>query len=94
MLDSDTVHHAINREAGSSVAGRMGNVCRLSKANKLMVDAEPIVVAVFSPFFKTGRVITRERLRPAWFIDVFVDMPLEVCEAPIPGTAAKRRAET
>jgi len=94
-LDGDNLRHGLNGDLGFSAADRTENVRRVAEVARLVADAGIVaVVPLISPF-RAGREHAR-RLHEAaglTFLEVFVDAPLEVCEARDPkGLYAKARA--
>jgi bifunctional enzyme CysN/CysC len=94
-LDGDNLRHGLNGDLGFSAADRVENVRRVAEVARLFADAGVVaVVPVISPY-RAGREQAR-RLHDAaglTFVEVFVDAPLEVCEARDPkGLYAKARA--
>jgi bifunctional enzyme CysN/CysC len=81
MLDGDNVRHGLNRDLGFTDADRVENIRRVSEVARLMVDAGLIVIVSFISPFRSERQMARGMVRPGEFIEVFVDAPLEVCEA-------------
>jgi bifunctional enzyme CysN/CysC len=69
------------------------NIRRVAEVAKLMVDAGLIVLVSFISPFRGERRMARELFAPGEFHEVFVDTPLEVCEArDVKGLYAKARA--
>ncbi|MSO78575.1 MAG: adenylyl-sulfate kinase [Acidimicrobiia bacterium] len=94
-LDGDNLRHGLNGDLGFSAADRTENVRRVAEVARLFADAGIVaVVPLISPY-RAGREHAR-RLHDAAglpFLEVFVDVPLEVCEARDPkGLYAKARA--
>jgi len=82
-LDGDNLRHGLNGDLGFSPEDRAENVRRAAEVARLFADAGMVsLVPVISPY-RAGR----ERARAAHemadlvFVEVFVDTPLEVCEA-------------
>lgn len=95
VLDGDNLRHGLNSDLGFGAADRSENVRRVGEVARLMADAGLVVlVPVISPF-AADRKMVREAHQQAGlgFIEVFVDAPLEVCEARDPkGLYARARA--
>jgi bifunctional enzyme CysN/CysC len=95
LLDGDNLRHGLNADLGFGVEHRAENVRRVGEVAKLFSDAGVIaVVSLVSPY-KADRDMVRASHEAAGlaFIEVFVDTPLEVCEARDPkGLYAKARA--
>jgi len=81
LLDGDNVRHALNRDLGFSDHDRKENIRRIGEVCKLFVDAGVIVLSAFISPFKEDRDGVRGLVGFGEFIEVFVDTPLEVCEA-------------
>ena len=94
-LDGDNLRHGLNGDLGFSAEARAENVRRVAEVARLFADAGVVaLVPVISPY-RAGRDHAR-RLHEAaglTFVEVFVDAPLEVCEARDPkGLYVKARA--
>lgn len=93
LLDGDNVRHGLCGDLGFSDKDRVENIRRISEVVKLFVDAGQIVVTAFISPFKADRAFCRELLEDNEFVEVFVDVPLEVCEQRDPkGLYKKARA--
>ena len=92
-LDGDNVRHGLSRDLGFTDEDRVENIRRVSEVAKLMVDAGLIVLVSFISPFRSERRTARELMEPGEFLEIFVDAPLEVCEARDPkGLYRKARA--
>jgi bifunctional enzyme CysN/CysC len=93
MLDGDNVRHGLNKDLGFTDVDRVENIRRVAEAARLFVDAGLIVMVSFISPFRSERRMARELVGDGEFIEVFVDTPLEVCEARDPkGLYRKARA--
>ena len=93
LLDGDNVRHGLNKDLGFTDQDRVENIRRVAEVAKLMVDAGLIVLTSFISPFRAERQMAREMLEQGEFVEVFVDTPLEVCEARDPkGLYKKARA--
>ncbi|MDR3372199.1 MAG: sulfate adenylyltransferase subunit CysN [Ancalomicrobiaceae bacterium] len=81
LLDGDNVRHGLNRDLGFTDADRVENIRRVGEVAKLMTDAGLIVLVSFISPFRAERQMARDLMKPGDFAEVFVDTPLEVCEA-------------
>jgi bifunctional enzyme CysN/CysC len=81
LLDGDNVRHGLNRDLGFTEADRVENIRRVAEVAKLMVDAGLIVITAFISPFRAERRLARSLLGEGEFIEVFVDVPLEVAES-------------
>ena len=92
LLDGDNVRHGLNRDLGFTDTDRVENIRRVAEVAKLMVDAGLIVITSFISPFSAERQLARNLLEPGEFIEVFVDVPLEVAESrDVKGLYAKAR---
>jgi bifunctional enzyme CysN/CysC len=95
LLDGDNLRHGLNADLGFSEADRTENIRRVGEVARLFADAGVVaLVPVISPY-RADRDRVRDIHAAAGlrFVEVFVDTPLEVCEARDPkGLYAKARA--
>jgi adenylylsulfate kinase len=93
LLDGDNIRHGLSRDLGFSDADRVENIRRIGEVAKLMLDAGLIVMAAFISPFRSDRDMVRAMLEPGEFIELYLDVPLEVCEQRDPkGMYKKARA--
>ena len=94
-LDGDNLRHGLNGDLGFTAADRSENIRRVGEVARLFSDAGLVVVVpVISPY-RAGREHARRihDLAGLPFVEVFVDTPIEVCEArDVKGLYAKARA--
>lgn len=81
VLDGDNVRHGLNRDLGFTDADRIENIRRVAEVARLMVDAGLLVIVSFISPFRSEREAARNLMGEDEFLEVFVDAPLEVCEA-------------
>jgi bifunctional enzyme CysN/CysC len=81
VLDGDNVRHGLNRDLGFTDADRVENIRRVAEVSKLMVDAGLLVLVSFISPFRSERDAARSLMGEGEFLEVFVDAPLDVCEA-------------
>ena len=81
LLDGDNVRHGLTKDLGFTDYDRVENIRRVAEVAKLMVDAGLIVITAFISPFKAEREMARELLGEGEFIEIFVNTPLDVCEA-------------
>ena len=82
VLDGDNLRLGLNADLGFGEADRVENVRRVGEVARLMAEAGVVVlVALISPF-RAGRDAARAAHAAAGvgFHEVFVDVPLAVCE--------------
>jgi len=94
-LDGDNLRHGLNGDLGFSAADRVENVRRVAEVARLFADAGIVaLVPVISPY-RAGRTHARQLHQDAGltFLEVFVDAPIDICEARDPkGLYARARA--
>jgi bifunctional enzyme CysN/CysC len=92
VLDGDNIRHGLNSNLGFSPEDRVENIRRVSEVAKLMADAGAVVITAFISPYRLDRRRAREIALEgsAEFIEVFVDAPLEVCEARDPKSLYKK----
>ena len=92
LLDGDNFRHGLNKDLGFTDADRVENIRRVAEVARLMADSGLIVMTAFISPFRRERRMAREIVGDIDFIEVFVDAPLETCEARDPkGMYAKAR---
>lgn len=93
ILDGDNVRHGLCKDLGFTKADRVENMRRVTEVAKLMTDAGLIVLVTFISPFRDERNRARKSFEDGEFVEIFVDTPLEICEArDIKGLYAKARA--
>ena len=93
ILDGDNVRAGLNKDLDFTEKGRIENIRRIGEVSKLFVDAGIVTLTAFVSPFKSDRQTVRELVGEDNFIEVFVDCPLEVCEArDVKGLYKKARA--
>ncbi|TYG40490.1 hypothetical protein ES288_D12G097000v1 [Gossypium darwinii] len=81
ILDGDNVRHGLNRDLSFKAEDRAENIRRIGEVAKLFADAGIICIAsVLSPYRK-DRDACRSLLPEGDFIEVFMNVPLQICEA-------------
>lgn len=81
LLDGDNVRHGLNRDLGFTDADRVENIRRVAEVAKLMADAGLIVLTAFISPFRSERQLARELMDDGEFVEVHIDVPLEVAES-------------
>jgi adenylylsulfate kinase len=78
---------------GFSAQDREENIRRIGAVSKLFADAGVIAITAFISPYRVDRDRVRATLDPGDFVEIFVDAPIEVCEARDPkGLYKKARA--
>lgn len=94
-LDGDNIRMGINKNLGFSEEDRAENIRRIGEISKLFVDTGVIALSSFVSPYRRDRDNVRELHKASGmdFIEVFVDVPLEVAEERDPkGLYKKARA--
>lgn len=100
-LDGDNVRFGLNKDLGFSEADRNENIRRIGEVAKLFADSATIAITSFISPYRADRDLARQLHvqtnqggdEPIPFIEVFVDVPLEVAEQRDPkGLYKKARA--
>ncbi len=92
VLDGDTFRQGLCEDLGYSEEDRRENVRRAAHVAKIMADEGFTVITAFISPFAELRDLARGIIGPSRFKEVFVDCPLEVCEArDVKGLYAKAR---
>lgn len=81
ILDGDNVRHGLNRNLSFGAEDRAENIRRVGEVAKLFADAGVICIASLISPYRKDRDACRALLSEGEFIEVFMDMPLRVCEA-------------
>lgn len=81
LLDGDNVRQGLCRDLGFSEKERRENIRRAGQVAKLMADAGLLVLAAFISPHRAQRQMVREMFDEGRFIEVFVDTPIEICQA-------------
>jgi adenylylsulfate kinase len=92
VLDGDNIRHGLCADLGFGDADRSENIRRIGHVAALFADAGIITLTAFISPFRGDRQQVRD-IVGGDFVEVFVDAPLEVCEARDPkGLYRKARA--
>ncbi|KAG2724151.1 hypothetical protein I3760_01G004800 [Carya illinoinensis] len=81
ILDGDNVRHGLNNDLSFKAEDRAENIRRIGEVAKLFADAGIICIASLISPFRKDRDACRALLPEGDFIEAFLDVPLEVCEA-------------
>ena len=93
VLDGDNVRHGINSDLGFSREDREENIRRVAELAKLLTSKGIITIASFISPYRSDRSHARSLHDNGDFVEVFIDCPLDVCEARDPkGLYKKARA--
>jgi len=93
VLDGDNMRHGLCSALGFSPEDRKENIRRIGEVAKLFADAGFICITAFISPYRSDRELARRIAPPGRFIEVYLDIPLEICERRDPkGLYAKARA--
>jgi adenylylsulfate kinase len=95
VLDGDNVRHGLNKNLGFNAQDREENIRRIGEVAKLLADAGVIVITSFISPYRQDRDRVRAMHRDAGlrFIEIYMDVPIAVCETRDPkGLYKKARA--
>lgn len=81
VLDGDNLRLGLNRDLGFTPEDRRENIRRIGEVSRLFVQSGLIVITAFISPFRADRRAVRSLVAPGEFIEIFMDTPLEVCEA-------------
>ncbi|CAA6659098.1 unnamed protein product [Spirodela intermedia] len=77
ILDGDNLRHGLNKDLGFKAEDRAENIRRVGEVAKLFADAGLIcITSLISPYRRD-----REACRALFLMQIFMNMPLELCEA-------------
>ncbi|KAH9887793.1 Adenylylsulfate kinase-domain-containing protein [Xylariomycetidae sp. FL2044] len=99
-LDGDNVRFGLNKDLGFSEKDRNENIRRIGEVAKLFADSSTIAITSFISPFRADRQLARDLHatvsggdEPIPFVEVYVDVPIEVAEQRDPkGLYKKARA--
>ncbi|WP_244536955.1 adenylyl-sulfate kinase [Methylobacterium brachiatum] len=81
VLDGDNLRLGLNRDLGFTATDRSENIRRAAETARLMGEAGLVtIVSLISPF-RAERQAARAIAGDIPFVEVFIDTPLDVCEA-------------
>ncbi|KAF2472129.1 adenylyl sulfate kinase [Lindgomyces ingoldianus] len=102
-LDGDNVRFGLNKDLGFSEKDRNENIRRIAEVAKLFADSATIAITSFISPYRVDRAIARDlhaaanaahpEDEPLPFIEVFVDIPLEIAEQRDPKGLYKKARE-
>ncbi|CAF1706724.1 unnamed protein product [Brassica napus] len=90
ILDGDNVRHGLNSDLSFKAEDRAENIRRVGEVARLFADAGIICIASLISPYRKERAACRALLPQGDFIEVFMDVPLHVCEARDPKGLYKR----
>lgn len=92
-LDGDNIRSGLNKWLGFSEEERHENLRRIAEVGKLFVDAGLVTLSAFISPSREDRKLAKEIIGEENFVEVYVNTPLEICEArDVKGLYKKARA--
>jgi len=80
VLDGDNVRKGLNADLRFSIEDRRENLRRIGHVAHLFIDAGIVCIAAFIAPLKKDRALLKEIIGEQFFIEIFVNTPIEVCE--------------
>jgi adenylylsulfate kinase len=81
VFDGDNVRHGLCADLSFAPEARYENIRRISEMVKLFLDAGVFCLTAFISPMIADRQRVRSKLGKGDFVEIFVDCPLDVCEA-------------
>ncbi|MBN1543497.1 adenylyl-sulfate kinase [candidate division KSB1 bacterium] len=92
VLDGDVIRQGLNSDLGFSPKDRTENIRRVGEVAGLFCDTGIIALTAFISPYRSDRHQARSRVEADRFVEIFVDVPLQVAEERDPkGLYAKAR---
>jgi adenylyl-sulfate kinase len=93
VLDGDNVRHGLCSDLGFSPEDRAENIRRVGEVAALFADAGAITISAFISPYRADRSAARAMAGPERFAEVYLDVPVAVCERRDPkGLYARARS--
>eukprot|EP00850_Spirogloea_muscicola_P004937 SM000022S07151 [mRNA] locus=s22:257297:258293:+ [translate_table: standard] len=80
VLDGDNVRHGLSSDLGFSPEDRRENIRRVAEVARLFADANIITIVSFISPYRRDREFARALISPGSFVEVYMRIPLAVCE--------------
>jgi adenylyl-sulfate kinase len=80
VLDGDNVRHGLCSDLGFSPQNRKENIRRVSEVARLFAEAGLICITAFISPYRSDRELARAIAPRGKFIEVYLNVPLAVCE--------------
>ncbi len=93
VLDGDNIRHGLNNDLGFSPEHRKENIRRIGEVSALFADSGVLTITSFISPYREDREFARKTIGTERFIEVHLDVSVEVCEQRDPkGLYQKARA--
>lgn len=80
VLDGDNIRHGLCKDLGFSDADREENIRRIGEVSKLYADTGVITLVSFISPYRGDRDAVRALMPEGDFVEVYMKIPLSVCE--------------
>ena len=80
VLDGDNIRHGLNKDLGFSPRDREENIRRIGEVAALFADAGVVAMTAFISPYRADRDLARSKVRDGRFFEIYMDIPVEVCE--------------
>uniref|UniRef100_A0A061RXC0 Adenylyl-sulfate kinase n=1 Tax=Tetraselmis sp. GSL018 TaxID=582737 RepID=A0A061RXC0_9CHLO len=80
-LDGDNIRHGLNKNLGFTPEDREENIRRIGEVAKLFAENGTLTLVSFISPYRADRDKVRARLAADDFIEVYMKIPIEVCES-------------
>jgi adenylylsulfate kinase len=81
VLDGDNIRNGINNNLGFSLEDRQENIRRIAEVAKLYCHSGIVTICTFISPTREIRAFAKNIIGAADFIEIYINAPLEVCEA-------------
>jgi len=93
LLDGDNIRHGLCSNLGFTPDDRKENIRRIGEVAKIMAESGIVTITSFISPYRADRDSIRERLAPCDFLEIYMDVPISICEERDPkGLYKKARA--
>lgn len=93
LLDGDNIRHGLNADLGFSAEDRAENIRRIGEVAKVMADNGVITLTSFISPYRSDRDRVRERMSGGTFLEIYMKIPIEICEQRDPKGLYKKARE-
>ena len=95
VLDGDNIRHGLNKNLGFSAADREENIRRIGEVARLFADTGIVSLTSFISPYRKDRDQVRKIHQDSGlaFVEILVDVPIEVCETRDPKGLYKKARE-
>jgi len=80
LLDGDNVRHGLNSNLGFTADDREENIRRIGEVSKLFAESGIITLTSFISPYRVDRAKVRARMDAGDFLEVYMRIPIEICE--------------